>query len=145
MGYARAYTKCGDFLYSGRGCGKKDKSEAFKCYQKGAMLNDSEALNNLGLMIELGFEDKPGDPEQALDYYKRAHKLGNSDATINIAIYYLNGIHVEKDVNMGRYLLKQAFKNGNERSVDYMITFGFIKNRKEMEAEMLNMDDEYVS
>jgi uncharacterized protein len=36
MGFAKAYTKCGDLLYSGKGCGKKDKSEAFKCYQRAA-------------------------------------------------------------------------------------------------------------
>lgn len=74
-------------------------------------MNDAEALNNLGLMIEVGYEDKAGDPETALDYYKRAHKLGNSDATINIAVYYLNGAGgIEKDLVMGKYLLKQAFK-----------------------------------
>ena len=108
-------------------------------------MNDSEALNNLGLMIEVGFEDRVSDPENALDYYKKAHKLGNTDATINIAIYYLNGVHVDKDLNMGRLLLKQAFKHGNEKAVEYMLTFGLIKSRKEMEAEMMNIDDELVS
>jgi hypothetical protein len=29
--------------------------------------------------------------------------------------------------------------------LDYMIGFGFIKNKKEMEIEMLNMDEEVVS
>ena len=29
--------------------------------------------------------------------------------------------------------------------VDYMIGFGFIKSRKEMEVEMLNMDEEVIS
>lgn len=63
LGMAKAFTKCGDFVYSGKGCGKFDKSEAFKCYQKAALLNDSEALNNIGLMLELGFDDRPSDPE----------------------------------------------------------------------------------
>ena len=146
LGFAKAYTKCGDLLYSGKGCGKKDKGEAFKCYQRAASMNDSEALNNLGLMIEVGFEDRAGDPDQALEYYRKANKLGNTDASINIAIYYINGVHVERDPKMGKQLLKQAYKNGNEKAVDYMVTFGFIKNRKEMEAEMLNIiDEEMVS
>jgi TPR repeat protein len=106
MGYAKAFTKCGDLLYSGKGCGKRDKSEAFKSYQRAAQMNDSEAINNLGLMIESGFEDRISDPETALDYYKRAHKLGNTDATINIAIYYLNGVHIDRDLTMGKLLLK---------------------------------------
>jgi TPR repeat protein len=33
MGYARAYSKCGDFLYCGKiAGGRKDKFEAFKYY-----------------------------------------------------------------------------------------------------------------
>jgi TPR repeat protein len=104
LGMAKAFTKCGDFVYSGKGCGKIDKSEAFKCYQKAALLNDSEALNNIGLMLELGFEDRPSDPEQALEYYKRGHKLGNTDASINIAIYYLSIGNADRDT--GKYLLK---------------------------------------
>lgn len=36
LGFAKAFTKCGDFLYSGKGCGKKDKKEAYLCYQRAA-------------------------------------------------------------------------------------------------------------
>lgn len=96
-------------------------------------------------MIEVGFEDRPADPEGALEYYKKAHKLGSTDATINIAIYYLNGVHVDKDLSMGKYLLKQAYKSGNSKAVECMISFSFIKNKKEMDAEMLNIDEEFVS
>ena len=64
MGYAKAYTKCGNFIYSGKGCGgKKDKAEAFKYYFKGAQLNDAEAMNNLGLMNESGYNEKVSDHE----------------------------------------------------------------------------------
>jgi len=108
-------------------------------------MNDSEAMNNMGLMIEVGYEDRISDPEGAMQYYRQAHKLGNTDATINLAIYYLNGVHVEKDMNMGKYMLKHAYKHGNERAADYMMTFGFIKSKKEMEAEMMNIDEELVS
>ena len=90
LNYPKAYVKCGDFIYSGRGVGRRDKSEAFKCYQKAALMNDSEAMNSLGLMIETGFDDRLGDPDAALEYYKKALKLGNSDASINIAMLYLN-------------------------------------------------------
>lgn len=53
-------------------------------------MNDAEAYNNLGLMLEIGFEDRVADPEQAIDLYKKAIKLGNSDAAINLALMYLN-------------------------------------------------------
>jgi TPR repeat protein len=41
-------------------------------------------------MNESGFNEKVSDPEQALEWYKRAHKLGNTDASINIALYHIN-------------------------------------------------------
>ena len=59
-------------------------------------------MNNLGLMHESGFDEKIPDPEQALEWYKKSHKLGNTDASINIALFYLNGTYVEKDLNMAK-------------------------------------------
>lgn len=90
LNYVKAYTRCGDMLYSGKGCGKRDKSEAFKCYHKAASCNDPEALNSLALMIELGFDDRVADPDYAMEIYKKAIKLGSSDAAINLALIYLN-------------------------------------------------------
>ena len=60
------------------------------CYKKAADHNDAEALNNIGVMLESGYDDKLSDPELALTYYKKAHKLGSTEAAINIALYYLN-------------------------------------------------------
>ncbi len=91
LGHVKAYTKCGDFIYSGKAHGgRRDKSEAFKCYQRAAQGNDPEAMNNLGLMLETGFDDKLSNGDQALEYYLKAHKLDFSDATVNIGLYYLN-------------------------------------------------------
>jgi uncharacterized protein len=150
--FAKAHTKCGDLLYSGkgRGGGRRNKSEAFKCYQRAAALGDPEALNNLGLMIENGFDDRSADPDSALEIYRQAHKLGSADALINISLYYLRGKQpFELDLKKGKEILKQAYKMGHlgtkDTVVGYMIGFGFIKNRKEMEVEMLNMDDEVLS
>ena len=47
-------------------------------------------MNNLGLMYENGFEGTPANAERACAMYKQAHKLGNLDATINLAFYYIN-------------------------------------------------------
>ena len=41
-------------------------------------------------MIELGFDDRVADPDQAMGIYKKAIKLGSSDAAINLALIYLN-------------------------------------------------------
>ena len=61
LGSAKAFTKCGDLIYSGKGVGRKDKTEAFRCYMKASSMNDVEALNNIGLMLESGFDDRVSD------------------------------------------------------------------------------------
>lgn len=44
--------------------------EAYKCYKKAGEFGNARALNNLGLMIESGFEGVAADPERACAYYK---------------------------------------------------------------------------
>ena len=69
---------------------KKDLIEAFKCYKKASELGNPRGMNNCGLMYESGFEGTPSNMLLAAELYKQAHKLGNLDATINLAFYYLN-------------------------------------------------------
>ena len=68
---------------------QRDKMEAYKCYWKAGELGNGRALNNLGLMLESGFEGIAADPEKACQHYKQAHKDGDVDATINLAFFYL--------------------------------------------------------
>lgn len=44
----------------------------------------------MALMLENGFDERPADPDQAIELYKKAIKLGSSDAAINLALVYLN-------------------------------------------------------
>jgi len=41
-------------------------------------------------MLENGFDERVADHELGIEMYKKALKLGNSDAAINIALIYLN-------------------------------------------------------
>jgi hypothetical protein len=85
-------------------------------------------------MYEIGFDDKLPDPERALENYKYAHNKGNSDASINLAIYYLNGRFIKPDANTGKALLIYAYKDRNPRCVDCMLTYGLIKNKSEIDG-----------
>ena len=60
-------------------------------------------------MFEMGFDDKLPEPEKAIENYKFAHYRGNSDATINLAIYYLSGRFMKPDQIVGKALLTQAY------------------------------------
>ena len=100
--HVESLVKCGDFLYSGRGMPsfnssqkayipqRKDRIEAFKCYKKASDAGNPRGMNNCGLMYESGFEGVAPDPERASQLYRQAHKLGNLDATVNLAFFYLN-------------------------------------------------------
>jgi hypothetical protein len=45
---------------------------------------------------------------------------------------------------MGKLLLKQAYKKGNEKAMDYLLSYGLGKDRKEMEAEILMMGEDDI-
>ena len=102
LDHVESLVKCGDFLYSGRGMPsfntqqqpsigqRKDKIEALKCYKKAAEFGNVRGMNNCGLLYESGFEGSQPEPEKAEFMFKQAHKLGNRDATINLAFFYLN-------------------------------------------------------
>ena len=110
LDHVESLVKCGDFLYSGRGLPsfntnhkpsigqRRDKLEAFKCYKKASELGNPRGMNSLGLLYESGFDGNPADPERAEANYRQAHKLGNIDATINLAFYYLNVSQVNRKV-----------------------------------------------
>ena len=127
--HVKAYQKCGDYYYS-----INDKRSAMTFYKKAAELGDLQSYNNIGLMFEMGFDDKLPEPEKAIENYKFAHYKGNSDATINLAIYYLNGRFMKPDQTVGKALLTQAYKDRNPRSVDCMLTYGLIKNKNEVDG-----------
>ena len=121
-------------LYSGRGCGHRNKTEAFKCYQKAANARDGEAINSMGLMIESGFDDRQGNPEAAVEYYIKAQQNGCIDALVNHAAYRMQ----YADKNDGKILLMEAYRQGNQKAADYMIHFELFKSRKEIESAAVN-------
>jgi TPR repeat protein len=80
-----AYSRCADFYYSWG-----NKKSAMALYKKAAEYGDVGALNNIGLMLENGYDDIPPSIDAAIKKYKEAHLKGDRNATINLGIYYLN-------------------------------------------------------
>ena len=130
LDHVESLVKCGDFLYSGRGLPsfnasqtpsisvRKDRLEAFKCYKKASDMGNSRGMNNCGLMYEGGFEGNPPDLESAEQMYKSAHKIGNLDATINLAFYYLNVSQtqfLQPDLTLWILTRNWATKMGNQQ------------------------------
>ncbi len=59
---------------------------AIEWYNKSAVLNNSDAMNNLGLYYELVEENYP----LAIEWYHKSAALNNSSAMNNLALYYEN-------------------------------------------------------
>ena len=83
--HKEAYSRCADFYYSWG-----NKKSAMALYKKAAEFGDVGALNNIGLMLENGYDDVAPSIDAAIKKYKEAHLKGDRNATINLAIYYLN-------------------------------------------------------
>ena len=104
------------------------------CYKKAADFGDVMALNNIGLMLEQGYEDIAPQAEEALKMYKQAHNLGSLDATLNLAIFYLSGKLVPIDQKVGKALLLKAHSQKSARAGEIMLQFGIIKSKTEIEG-----------
>ena len=119
--------------------------EAFKCYKKAGEFGNARALNNLGLMIESGFDGVAPDPERACSYYKQAHQNGDVDATINLAFYYLNKSEQENRELIAKALLKIAYSKGNKDALSYLLEQGLIGSQDEIQAEIVKEDENGVN
>ena len=72
-------------------------------------------------MLESGFDGIAADPDKASLQYKKAHQMGDVDATINLAFYYLNKLEFENKERIAKALFKIAYNKGNRDALDYML------------------------
>jgi len=103
-----AATSIGDYYLHGVGV-QQNIETAKSWYKKAIQYNDKDgnAYHALGLISE---KDEYGirDYGQALEYYKKAHELGNFKACIGLAGMYEKGLGVEADLSKKIYYLKEA-------------------------------------
>lgn len=64
LGHPQALNKLGDYHFSGFGC-SKDEQLAITLYKKAAILGDTQALVNLGLLYEQGIIQAPAGFDKA--------------------------------------------------------------------------------
>ena len=71
----------------------------------------------------------------------KAHLAGNTDATNNLAYFYLNNRHEEAKPLLGKALLKYAHIHGNKRASEHLLQFEMITNRNELFVDLKPTDD----
>ena len=99
------------------------------CYEKAAALGDIQAYNNIGIMLETGYDDVVPQLDQAYAKYKTAYDQGSSDAAVNIALFYLNvnPLDISKIPEIKNNVPRKAAK-------ELLIKAHQMKNPKAMEA-----------
>ena len=99
------------------------------CYEKESALGDVQVYNNMGIMLETGYNDIVPQPEQVFLNYKSAYNQVSSDIALNIALFYLNGNHLDiaKIPTIKNNIPRKAAK-------ELLIKAHQMKNPKAMEA-----------
>lgn len=85
-----------------------DYQEALKWYKLAANQNMFAAMNNIGVI----YAENLDQPEEGFRWVEKAAVLGNSFSQRVLALYYLNGTGVEKDVERGKAWYMAAANNG---------------------------------
>ena len=109
---ADALYRQGDDTYYGRAGVKQDDTKAAELYRKAADLGHTGAMNNLGLMYEVG-RGVGKDEKKAVELYRKAADLGYSPATYNLGLMYENGRGVAKDEEKAADLYRKAADLGH--------------------------------
>ena len=85
--------------------------------------------------------------------YRQAHKLGNLDATINLAFHFLNDTHpsthqalarlgFENGRAISKALLKYAYRRGKVDALDFLCHYELIRSRDELLTEIVQDDEQ---
>jgi hypothetical protein len=82
-------------------------NEAIEYYEIAAIMNNAQAINNLGYCYLYG-RGISKDEKKAILYFEIAAKQNNIDALYKIGTFYLSGTVVEKDNNLALYFLNRA-------------------------------------
>ena len=110
-GCARALRHIGFCYQSGIG-EEKDVNKAIECYDKAIDLGDISAMVTKGAIYYYGREGMPINYEEAVKWYKKAAEMGDDSGMWRLAVCYMFGIGIEKNIDVAfKWFEKSARKN----------------------------------
>lgn len=113
------------YLYGTNGV-EQDFSKAFQYYEMASKQEDAIALNNLGSLYFSGIGTKR-DTKTAIKLFEAASKLGNDNASLNLAFIYLTGGAKSYERNKKAFsLFEKAQKSGN-KIAEFMLGYAYYK------------------
>ena len=92
-------------------------TEAFNIAMRLALTGYAPAMNMLGDMYRLG-QGVEYNSREAVEWYRKGMKLGNYDASYNLALCYLAGVGVGRDSEVGLRMLEELAGENYLRAVN---------------------------
>lgn len=137
-GNHQAQFRLSNCYHEGEGV-EKDNEESAKWLLKAAESGDKGAWQwVMGRYYQEGWGVEQS-PTEAVKWFERAAKKGFSLAKYYLAMCYLEGDGVEKDLAKGEELLSEAAEDGEEEAKK---TLAVIKNRRKEEAARIEREKE---
>lgn len=94
---------------------KIDYAKAIECYEKALSLNIENPREVY--FYEALCYDNLGKPVKAVEYYKMAGALGSIEAQYNLAIHYLDGDGVSRNLLQAKTLLKKCALQNESKEI----------------------------
>lgn len=101
----------------------QDYTEAIKWYEVSAEINNSDAMNNLGLMYQNANGMSQADYSTAAKWFARAAELGNPSAMNNLGSLYNTGKGVQQSKKTAMDWFKKACDAGSQTGCDNVKKF----------------------
>ncbi len=105
---------------------KHDDAESLRLLHKAAARNYMAAEETLGLFAEKGIGVAEPAPGEAMEWFRKAAKLGSLDAITNIALMYADGVGVAKDPAQAITWFRQA-ADGGEGAAQYNLALMYAR------------------
>ncbi|WP_314281062.1 tetratricopeptide repeat protein [Capnocytophaga leadbetteri] len=106
------------WMYATTNATDKNFEKARIYFEKGANLNNADAMNGLGSIYRIGGNGVTQNYEKSLFWYKKAIEKGSIKAMNNLAACYYNGEGTTKDLEKAKYWYKKACEAGNQKGCD---------------------------
>ncbi len=110
--------RIGTLFENGDGVDPSDE-QAFFWYERGAQLDDKDAMNRLGLFYALGRGTAP-DPAKAVEWIEKSVDYGSFRAKIDLATLYHRGWGVKRDDPVAFELIREGANAGHATALYHL-------------------------
>ena len=115
-GVEQNYAKAKEYFEKAANLGNKDSQEMLKTFYKSEKNNDNKKIENLYKLGQRFYEGN--NFKQALEYFEKAAKQGNTEALNKIGVMCFKGEGITKDITKAIEYFEKAANLGNTNALN---------------------------